>query len=281
MILVFAVVRPGNPTITGITPEKYNHIRSHWNSQGDIVLAGDSRIQTGLSPEHMEELLAGVKVLNCGIPAYGFNANYFDYLERVLKKDSRRKVIVLGVTPLMLTKRAYSQDNSDYLEMKSPGDYLRRQTSGFNPVSWSEIRKILGKSYKSVTLQYHETGWISATNHGDVNLWDKPAFVEMFDNNLFYEKAIEEMLGRVAKWRSHGIMVIALRPPTCKEVFNLENEISGYWEKAVRQRLIEAGAIWYHCDQFAYHSYDNSHLEKEAAIRFSRDMAEFVAGQLE
>ena len=61
--------------------------------------------------------------------------------------------------------------------------------------------------------------------------------------------------------------------PVSPAMRELEGELSGFDLQAFVDVFEEAGGIWVGLSQETYLSYDGSHLDRDVAIRFSRDVA--------
>jgi hypothetical protein len=54
----------------------------------------------------------------------------------------------------------------------------------------------------------------------------------------------------------------------------LEERESGFEEAAFVRRFTSAGGVWLRFPPGRYFSYDGTHLTRDSAVRFSRDLAE-------
>jgi len=60
----------------------------------------------------------------------------------------------------------------------------------------------------------------------------------------------------------------------------LENEISGFNEKEVKQRLNKIGVHWIMLKNEDYLSYDGSHLHYDSALKLSQLLGQKIKGAL-
>ena len=104
---------PGRVRYSGLVREEYWRIKMNWHHCADIVLAGDSRIQVGVSPERMNRQLPGLRILNYGFGRVGYSQEYLRAVEALLDPASSDRTIVLGITPSALLK--VSQQNNVFL----------------------------------------------------------------------------------------------------------------------------------------------------------------------
>jgi hypothetical protein len=63
-----------------------------------VVLAGDSLVFRGLSPEAFEEEWPGMSAVNLGYSSNGYHPQYMNFLEERLDKNATYPVIVLGIS---------------------------------------------------------------------------------------------------------------------------------------------------------------------------------------
>jgi hypothetical protein len=82
-------------------------------------------------------------------------------------------------------------------------------------------------------------------------------------------------------WNSRGIDVYAFRVPSSQAMVELENQMSGFDEAAFVEQFTSAGGIWFSIPLEPYHSFDGSHLTKQAALKLSADLATLIRKSLE
>ncbi|RPJ22536.1 MAG: hypothetical protein EHM35_18135 [Planctomycetaceae bacterium] len=80
----------------------------------------------------------------------------------------------------------------------------------------------------------------------------------------------------VSGWTGKGIRVYAFLVPSCREMVELEERDSGFNQDQFVQDFEKAGGTWIDMDPCRYDSFDGSHLGREAALQFSRDLAERI-----
>ena len=85
-----------------------------------------------------------------------------------------------------------------------------------------------------------------------------------------------QIASNIREWTDQKIAVFAFRVPSSKEMVELENKFSGFDEDKFRDEFISSGGIWFSFDINKYHSYDGSHLHKDSAIQFSKDLAQQI-----
>lgn len=82
--------------------------------------------------------------------------------------------------------------------------------------------------------------------------------------------------GVTADWVKGGFRVYAFRPPTCHDMTELENRLSGFREEEFVRNFTRAGGRWIPVSNKDYRSYDCSHIDKKSAIKLSY----FFAGRI-
>ena len=61
----------------------------------------------------------------------------------------------------------------------------------------------------------------------------------------------------------------------------LEKELSGFDEAAFVKRFKQAGGAWFSFSLDDYHSFDGSHLHRDSAVQFSKDLAKRIRNYIE
>ena len=69
------------------------------------------------------------------------------------------------------------------------------------------------------------------------------------------------------------ISVYGFIPPSCREMYEMEDRISGFNEKEFISRFEAAGGVWIDIDPGGYHSFDGSHLRDDAALEYKHDFS--------
>ena len=84
---------------------------------------------------------------------------------------------------------------------------------------------------------------------------------------------IENLMKFTSRWTKSEIRVYGFLVPTCKQMVEIENELSGFNQAEFIAAFKKAGGIWIEFDPTAYDSFDGSHLQSESALEFSHDLA--------
>lgn len=252
-----------------------------WGPEFDVVLAGDSRTNRGLSPAAMETQLPGYRIANFAFMQVAMNREYLGEVERRLDPQGRR-IVVLGVTTVSLTPKAAS--DSKFIEMKRKHAVELQQEVGleelfkyFRPFDWAAINRPLYQRQGSKTTIYYPDGWKAIVE----TRMDPQRRVEtgkkFYSDNWISEEIIDELIETVEEWTAKGITVFGLRPPTVVDLYDVENEMSGFNEEEFIKRFRKAGGVWLHFQHGLYTSYDGSHLQAPAARKLSRQLAREIA----
>ena len=279
-IIVFRYIAPKSDAYRVIENNSFWKWKTFDDNTYDIILSGDSRIYRGVSPSAMNEVLKEKSIINFAYGSAGYSEVMFREINRRIDDNAKGRMIVLGVTPLTLTPEGgynyhlnfeLKTKREELLELK----YFKPVLSFFVPYTLAQLeRKTKGKEfYTSFHQEYIHGGWVAT--HED-KPWPESAlkpYSTRFTNNQVSDKLLKGLLNQVNEWTKKGITVIALRPPTTKEMVALEDSLSGYNEQLIRKELELNGANWLDFNKNHYFSYDGSHLQKESAIRFSKDLA--------
>lgn len=279
--LTFATAAVRVPRVAGVQKDNYLAMKLGWRDCADCVLAGDSRVATGLSPSAMAEYRSGRRILNFGFGSARFTGTYLDAVERILDPASPRRVIVLGITPLSLleaeTDRGGFEIRRDEMKARSRvGLVILRVLRFLEPMRIEQVVDELhpAASRKPVSTR-HRDGWnaYAPPETRDLALRNLAA---TFANKNVDPQLVESLLARVRSWSTMGIRVYAFRPPTCAETVSIEDGSSGFDESAFVRQFELAGGTWIPVDPLAYHSSDGSHIYPEAAVRLSHDIARII-----
>lgn len=245
----------------------------------DIVMMGDSRVNNGLAPEEMTTILEDYRILNFGFFRGGLNPEMYHAAEEKLNPSGYR-TIILGITPQSLTPEGLA--NEHYQSFRSDWDIFTTPAEYPNitqPITRVEIRFWLTKEYP-VPFFYQDPrtdGWIASYLEPPFYQGWIDAFKEIFIDNRVTDENVNAMITQVGTWHDDDICVYAFRFPAIDEIMQIEDELSGFDEVEVRQRLEANGAIWIDVDPQAYETYDGSHLHMDSARELSRDVATVIA----
>jgi hypothetical protein len=265
---------------SGLDRDRFWMSKLQWRAVADVVIAGDSRSYIGVAPAHLAPYLSQARVCNFGFDAVGFYGRYLDAAERVLDPRSPCPRLILCVTPRSLTPGAEGFNGfgalANQLRTKS---WLERRLpelfTFFAPMDggdlWYGIFPFLKKRH--FYREYFADGWMAADRVPPKVGFNLDEYRHrVFVKNQVDPARVEELLTYVRGWTARGIGVYGLRPPTCKAMLKLEQELSGFDEAGFVQAFGRAGGVWLPTNQTGYLTFDDSHLRRDDAVRFTNDL---------
>jgi len=260
--------------------------QQYWMAKGrntntyPLVFGGDSRVFRGLSPRHFSSEFNDIAAYNYAYWSNGFGTDYLEGLESKVDTTAPVKMIILGLSPHSLTRKA--SRSAHYQDVKNRSGDRRVLSAGKNRINevffpfkaLDLTAKLSGRAKPSnVRITYHSDGWVETywivpdTSHA------AQFYKDIFKDNPVDAEVIENLLDFVGRWTRMGIHVVAFRPPTSHTLVTYENEDGGFKEEGFIKEFSAAGGIWIPLDTDAYQTYDGSHLEHHSAIRLSTDLA--------
>lgn len=259
-------------------------MKSDWRNCADIVLAGDSRTGSGVSPASMSEKLPGRIILNYAFDGVRFYDEYLNSIPRVLNPQSGEKVIILGITPRSLIDSAVANDQ--FKDSKRLSRYhsvmllaaIEKPLRLLYPMRLKEFFYMLfpGKDTRYFFRTYHVDGWAERDTVLDDSEKVIANYKATFIKNRVSPHMISGLLRFVQKWTKEGIKVYGFRPPVSQQMFEVENAVSGFDEKSFASSFEQAGGRWIVVKPTDYPTYDGSHLRPDGAKAFSSDLGELV-----
>lgn len=282
LFLIFNYLKP-KYDYDKINNDKLWITKVHATKKYNVIVAGDSRIYRGISPEKMEEKLNDQSVLNYGFSSGGLCGIMLDEIGKRLETEEGIKTIVLGVTPHSFTPNA-RQNGHIVREKKRTKEeileyiYFAEVKKIFSPTTLHQISDMLsGKTKTSSYIQeYHKGGWVASDYKTRNPEYALESYQKVFDKNMPLDENIFELMKKITEWNDSGILVIGFRPPTTDKMVNLEDSITGFDMKGFISRFEASGGYWYEAENASYISYDGSHLAKESALKLSENIAEFI-----
>ncbi|MBN2445123.1 MAG: hypothetical protein JXO22_00230 [Phycisphaerae bacterium] len=277
LIVATAVLR--KPLVAGLESENYWAAKLDWRARADCVLAGDSRVVYALAPRVIETHLAGARVLNYGFNAVAYSVQYLDAIESVIDPASTCPTIVLGITPHSLT--GHAMQRSEYTwrsaaagQRSAAGLMISRWLRWCKPMRLDTLARELNPAETSPPIMtLYEDGWLAFAPPNDSAARQLRWYENAYADGPVDGAVVDALLERVRLWVKSGIDVYGFRPPTNGAMLALEDRLSGLDERCFSKRFEDAGGYWLDVDQLAYHCPDGSHLHRDAATRFSDDIA--------
>lgn len=261
--------------------ERFWQLKVRGCSEAQLVILGDSRVNTGVSPAILTDQLPGEgwRGLNLAFQWGGLNPEIYDFAETRLDVSSPLPpVILLGVSPgtLTLERRANQQFHS--LLQTS---WLMAQAYIFFPrlagmLSRGEVSPEI-KQHPGKT-DYHDSGWQFAIRNEDRR---PDAWLEVYrDVDRISRELRADCMNRVHRWTEKGIHVFAFRPPTSPALRKIENSATGFDESRFTEDFEASGGHWIEVDASRFQTFDNSHLSGDQAVRLSRELGRQIAANL-
>jgi len=267
--------------LIGLPNEVFWNNKLQWRACADWVLAGDSRVNGALAPSEMSSVSPGLRIRNFGFRACGYRPDYLEAVENVLDPESDNPAIILGVSPRSLTQRPTSRN-----EFQKRVNMPRVVCRNWEQIMWTLKRRPLEHWYalichsrrpaRPLFLLYPD-GWAAGALNPERPEHALKQYRREFTHNNVDPDMIADTLECVKRWTRSGVRVYGFRTPAAPAMIELENELSGFDETAFVESFTQAGGVWLAVNQTGYHSYDGSHLRWDAALQFSRDLAEAAA----
>jgi len=249
-------------------------------SDYNVVVIGDSRIYRGISPDAMETVLKGEKVLNFGYSSARLDNLLLKKASEKLINDGSEKIIVLGITPNSLTE--IPNANADLLDnIQMPREdkyeilYFYDVLKYFDALDLDHIQNAwtTSKEPKNYIEEFHSNGWIASDYIVEDTNSAMPGYRSWFQKNMVSQNMINRLMTQVGEWSRQGIKVYGFRFPTSYSMVQLEDSLSGFNEIVFAQNFTKMGGKWLEFSNSDFHSYDGSHLEKQSAEIFSKQLA--------
>ncbi len=253
------------------------------NSIYDCIIIGDSRVYRGISPNILNHNL-NIKVLNFGFSSAGLTKEYLEFAESKINNYSNNKIIILGVSPYSLTKKAtknyHLKEILDYpIDYKLAVKYCPEVVFLFSPI---EIKNLFGSIKRNNYIQeYNPNGWVASGFIKEDSIINIQNYKEDFTDNYVINEIVDEICETITIWCKKDIHVFAFRMVCSDEMFRLENTYSQYNPEKISNSITAAGATWFEFPNEGYHSYDGSHLNKTSALAFSTKLSDIIAKHIE
>lgn len=275
---IIAAVAALRPVAQMDSPEAYWARKMLWGAEFDVVIIGDSRMNRGVSPEVMGRKLTGLRIANYSFQSCALTKDYLDTVAGKLDPRAARRIIVIGVDPIALTPNAAKQNKFTEMRAINPVElqqqaHLDQALRRFEPLTATDVDEPVHTRTGNKTKVYHPDGWVAVREIPPEPQRTLPYYREYYKGNTVSGEIVSSLLAAVRAWRAQGIEVYGLRPPVPDEMVQLENQFSGYDEVLLAHAFREAGGVWLEFDHTKYASYDGSHLDANAARKFSDHLA--------
>lgn len=270
----------------------------HGHARANCLLVGDSRVFHGLDPAVFEKEL-GDSALNLGFDSAGFGADLFQYVEEHFADPAKEmgdpQIVIFGISPNSFTLRA-SYDAQLVENRQKPASYVRSVLHPtpidryFRPISIfgaPSIKQLLGMAppvadTRSIGIEekYLDNGFSPiVAAHPDPTA-AVASYRSVFQDQHFSNQVADEFIKEVESYNKEGVRIFAVRMPVSQPIREIEDELSGFPEKDVVERFTAAGGTWIPLPRGNFETFDGSHLTGDAAVEFSKLIAENVKGAL-
>ena len=281
-VLLLGIVRPVSldPRLESGPEEDRFYIRkAHVVEPCEIVFLGDSRVLRGVSPSAVAQVAVGARISNFAWNSGSLNPEMYREVERRLESASPARAVVCGVTAMALL--AWKATNEQYREnLEKPKDEVfakLRFTPAlrfFRPLTpTTVVSSLLGWPPDwTYEQEFYDDGWIASDRvPRDISV-APTLYAETLAGHQVSHEFVEGFLAQTREWTSRGIHVFAFSPPRHAGTREVEVRLTGFDEADLARRFEQAGGTWIDFDDEAYETYDGSHLTRESAIAFSRDL---------
>jgi hypothetical protein len=257
------MLRPEKPL--GMYPKEYWATKIGWKHCADIVLTGDSRMLIGVSPAQMQKILNDRRVVNYAFGSNWYSQEYLEAVEQVLDPQSHKKTIVIGISPHSLTEGEDGMGNFFELRSMSKSQaYLNIHFAGLmeflEPMSFRDAFQGLFPflSETQTRKEYFADGWVAVNKNPAGEKREPKRYRQMYEKSQVSKRTIETLEHFVSKWTQSGINIYGFLLPSCREMVELENKMSGFNQAEVVSLFEAAGGVWIDVDQCHYESFDGS-----------------------
>ncbi len=282
LIVIMGNLRPKEDI--GIYPKQYWASKIHWKQCADAVITGDSRTLMGVSPEELQKKLNYRCIRNYGFGANWYSREYLEAIESLMLPQADRKAVIVGFSPHSLTCRSDdSMGNFIELRQMSKQDAFLDIHFGalvhfFEPMSFRDAAHGLFPAIAptQTVKEYKQDGWVAV--HKEPTVLDEvKRYRGLFEQRQVSQEVIHNITDFVSKWTAQGIRVYGFLVPTCREMVDVEEQLSGFQKESFIESFRVCGGEWIDVDLYGYKTFDGSHLQDEAARKFSADLAAMIA----
>lgn len=280
LIIAMGNMCPDKPL--GLYPKQYWTLKISWENCADAVITGDSRTLMGVSPEEMQKVLGYKQIKNYAFGANWYCREYLEAVEEIFLPQADKKAVMMGFSPHSLTHRKTVMGGFIELKKRSKQDAFLAVHFGalvnfLNPMSFKDAAHGLIPSLAPTQTQkdFRADGWVAV--HKEPLVMDEiKRYRKIFKDRRVSDKITNNVMQFVNKWTSQGIKVYGFITPSCEQMVKVEQELSGFQKEQFISDFIAAGGIWIKVDLYGYESFDGSHLQKEAALQFTRDLSKQI-----
>lgn len=278
LIIGMGLLRPDRTA--GMYPREYWAKKIAWRHCADMVLTGDSRVLMALSPVVMQEKFPNKRIRNYAFGGNWYSVEYLEAVERVLIPDTQEKIIVMGITPNSLSEKADEEGNFIELSDLSKKDiyfdiHFAPLVYFFEPMSFRDAAQGMFPNLAEThtVKDYKVNGWVGVHKTPAEGRNELKRYRKIYEKRKVSDKTIGIVMDYVTKWTHSGIRIYGFIAPSCRDMVALEEEMSGFNEAEFVDAFRATGGVWIDIDPGCYESFDGSHLQDHAALKFSGDLA--------
>ena len=256
-------------------PFRFWHDKVAGRTECELLVLGDSRTVSGVSPTILREYLPGRDAYNLAFLAGGLNPEIYREAEARLAAQGDNRIVLVGCTPLSLTESSARNKHlheiqENWLYRAAP-DIMRVLSSFFASVQVPEFVDAAGGVRRR--FEYHADGWRPQNRFPPTTKYHPPM-------PIVSEHLREDLLAAVARWSDAGIAVFVFNPPTTVAGSRARDTGSGYDQARFAERVEAAGGRWLEANPEDYECIDGSHLSQQASIALSHDLGRAMARSL-
>jgi hypothetical protein len=252
-----------------------------WKNRFDLVLAGDSRTLTGISPQAMQSVLPGYKIGNLGFAALIYSQEYMDYIRNALSSSVKNRVIVIGFSPRSLLPNEkpncfFRKWNEEAARIPLKMELNRRTKwlqALFRELSVGDFNTHFIETDRRYLLIFLKSGWVASRLFPEKAKASKNDYRNYFKKGKIDEELLEIIYRNTKIWTREGIKVFSIRMPIAPNLFMIEKERSGFEELNIRERFEKNGGIWLNPAYNNLVAFDGSHLRYDSAVAYSKSLA--------
>lgn len=252
--------------------------KTHTTEKFDIVAVGDSRVNIGIVPSVIENK-TGLRVLNFGYSAAGLTQDLIN--DAVDKLDPNgEKMLLVGISPASLGLERCQ--NESYYQWKNLSlfdrwkvSFLNEYMGYFDPIKPIDfVYAVMGRK-QGLYTEYYENGWRS------VELYPRDTrslvgYTQVLTKDPISLEVVESLLISLEECSKEGIEVYAFRVPSIPEMWQLENDLSGFDTLGIPEKVERTSARWINIQNREYESVDASHLDLESSYRFTKCLIDSI-----
>ncbi|MBL1280577.1 MAG: hypothetical protein COA33_009905 [Fluviicola sp.] len=254
-----------------IQEEQFWYGKTYTKDKYDIVICGDSRVYRGVSTKFLlNSFPKNTSAFNLGYSSIGFEEDYLNFAMSLLKKESKNKYLVLGISMHSLTPNALQNEHLKSFQNKSSFEIYKKTELAALLCYFSSYKPLdlLLKNRFPNEYAFHSDGWVEYLSNNVDSLEAIESYLSIFNDNEIIESHLDKLSNQLKNISKKGVKIIAFRPPTSIQMLKLEDEKSNYDYNDFIERT-NGFIAWIDLDFNTYETYDGSHLTSASAKKLS------------